>query len=232
MFVTPATIFCSGCFSCIRTVIHFLMILIGCTAIALPAWAQESKTTQSVILNPINITATRSERSPEQIPNSVTQITRYPQQNFQPGATLDEFARGTPGVFFQNQFNFTQDLRIAIRGFWRAFAVRGARYSDARRRHSGDVAGRADAIGFDRSVVDRAHGYSARAFRVALWQRFRRHDRHHHARSAAGEIRDHAAPGVRAIRLPEVRIVYGRTARKLWLQFVWFAPATGWLARS
>lgn len=91
------------------------------------AQAQEPKITQSVILNPINITATRSERSPEQIPNSITQITRNPQHNYQPGATLDEFARSTPGVFFQNQFNFTQDLRIAIRGFGARspFGVRG-----------------------------------------------------------------------------------------------------------
>ena len=72
---------------------------------------------EPVILNPINVTATRSDRSPMQIPNSITQINRYPQQEYQPGATLDEFARNTPGVFFQNQFNFAQDLRIAIRGF-------------------------------------------------------------------------------------------------------------------
>ncbi|MBS0423492.1 MAG: TonB-dependent receptor [Proteobacteria bacterium] len=93
----------------------------------MPVWAQNPAIAQSIILNPINITATRSERSPADIPNSITQITRYPQQNFQPGATLDEFARGTPGVFFQNQFNFTQDLRIAIRGFGARspFGVRG-----------------------------------------------------------------------------------------------------------
>ncbi|MBS0484094.1 MAG: TonB-dependent receptor, partial [Proteobacteria bacterium] len=110
-----------------RWVIHFVMILAGFIAGVTPAQAQKPETPQSVILNPINITATRSERSPEQIPNSITQITRYPQQNYQPGATLDEFARGTPGVFFQNQFNFTQDLRIAIRGFGARspFGVRG-----------------------------------------------------------------------------------------------------------
>lgn len=90
-------------------------------------WAQQSTPNHPVVLDPINITATRSERSPAQIPNSITQIKRDPQQGFQPGATLDEFARGTPGVFFQNQFNFTQDLRIAIRGFGArsAFGVRG-----------------------------------------------------------------------------------------------------------
>lgn len=111
----------------IRRVIDCAVILAGCVTVAMPVRAQNPATTQSVILNPINITATRSERSPADIPNSITQITRYPQQNFQPGATLDEFARGTPGVFFQNQFNFTQDLRIAIRGFGARspFGVRG-----------------------------------------------------------------------------------------------------------
>jgi iron complex outermembrane receptor protein len=91
------------------------------------AQAQEPKTAKPVILDFINITATRSERSPAQIPNSITQITHNPQHNYQPGATLDEFARGTPGVFFQNQFNFAQDLRIAIRGFGARspFGVRG-----------------------------------------------------------------------------------------------------------
>lgn len=111
----------------IRRVIHCVIILAGYVAGAMPVWAQNPGIAQSIILNPISITATRSERSPADIPNSITQITRYPQQNFQPGATLDEFARGTPGVFFQNQFNFTQDLRIAIRGFGARspFGVRG-----------------------------------------------------------------------------------------------------------
>ncbi|MFZ1853039.1 MAG: Plug domain-containing protein, partial [Nitrosomonas sp.] len=82
---------------------------------------------EPMLLNPINITATRSERSPTQIPNSITQFNRTTLQEYQPGATLDEFARNTPGVFFQNQFNFAQDLRIAIRGFGARspFGVRG-----------------------------------------------------------------------------------------------------------
>ncbi len=103
------------------------MIVSGFFLFSGSAWAQQPVLRGAVILDPINITATRSERSPTQIPNSITQIRRDPQQGFQPGATLDEFARGTPGVFFQNQFNFTQDLRIAIRGFGArsAFGVRG-----------------------------------------------------------------------------------------------------------
>ncbi|MGV8712389.1 MAG: TonB-dependent receptor family protein, partial [Nitrosomonas sp.] len=105
----------------------YAMIVSGFFLFSGSAWAQQPVLKGAVILDPINITATRSERSPTQIPNSITQIRRDPQQGFQPGATLDEFARGTPGVFFQNQFNFTQDLRIAIRGFGArsAFGVRG-----------------------------------------------------------------------------------------------------------
>lgn len=78
-------------------------------------------------LAPINVTATRTERQTGEIPIAISQFDRYPQQDFQAGITLDEFARSTPGVFFQNQANFSQDMRIAIRGFGArsAFGVRG-----------------------------------------------------------------------------------------------------------
>lgn len=116
-----------GYFSRTRYLLDFQAVLLVLLLLTNASWAQEPKIIPSVILDPISITATRSERSPALIPNSITQIKRDPQQNFQPGATLDEFARGTPGVFFQNQFNFTQDLRIAIRGFGARspFGVRG-----------------------------------------------------------------------------------------------------------
>ena len=89
--------------------------------------AQELDPSTPSILKPINVTATRSEKQPSDIPNAITYLKRDKQQNYQPGATLDEFGRGTPGVFFQNQFNYAQDLRIAIRGFGARspFGVRG-----------------------------------------------------------------------------------------------------------
>ncbi len=91
------------------------------------AQAQEPKTPEPVVLNPINVTATRSEKQVSEIPNAITHHERGKQQDYQPGSTLDEFARGTPGVFFQNQFNFSQDMRISIRGFGARspFGVRG-----------------------------------------------------------------------------------------------------------
>ncbi|MCG7757242.1 MAG: hypothetical protein LZF63_11385, partial [Nitrosomonas sp.] len=85
MFFTPAAYSRFNPYR-IHRVIHPVMILAGCIAGVTPAQAQKPETPQSVILNPINITATRSERSPEQIPNSITQITRTPQHNYQPGA--------------------------------------------------------------------------------------------------------------------------------------------------
>lgn len=89
--------------------------------------AQQPKLAEPVIFDPITVTATRTEKRPEQIPNAITHIKRNAFTDHQPGATLDEFAQGTPGVFFQNQYNFTQDLRIAIRGFGARspFGVRG-----------------------------------------------------------------------------------------------------------
>ncbi|HNP26038.1 MAG TPA: TonB-dependent receptor [Nitrosomonas sp.] len=109
---------------------NFFYILTSTFLLVSFALAQEPEladSTKSVILSPINITATRSERQSKEIPNAITTIDRYPQQDYQPGVTLDEFARSTPGVFFQNQANFSQDLRISIRGFGArsAFGVRG-----------------------------------------------------------------------------------------------------------
>ncbi|SER21490.1 iron complex outermembrane recepter protein [Nitrosomonas sp. Nm51] len=110
---------CPCTINTIRTITLFL--------IALPVSAQAPAAKQTITLNPINVTATRSERSIQEIPNAISQFDRYPQQRFQPGVTLDEFARNVPGVFFQNQANFAQDLRISIRGFGArsAFGVRG-----------------------------------------------------------------------------------------------------------
>lgn len=105
-----------------------LLIGFGTLVSAQPSESTEPTTTSKTItLNPINVTATRTERQINEIPNSISNFNRYPQQDYQPGVTLDEFARSAPGVFFQNQANFTQDLRIAIRGFGArsAFGVRG-----------------------------------------------------------------------------------------------------------
>lgn len=93
------------------------LLLIGFLLTTYSVLAQEPDPLTSGILKPIKVTATRSEKQPSEIPNAITHLKRDKQQNYQPGATIDEFGRGTPGVFFQNQFNYAQGLRIAIRGF-------------------------------------------------------------------------------------------------------------------
>lgn len=86
-----------------------------------------TESSEAVALDPIEVTATRTKKSPGDIPNSLRLIERETWQRHQPGATVEEFALSAPGVFFQNRFNFAQDLRIAIRGFGARspFGVRG-----------------------------------------------------------------------------------------------------------
>ncbi|MCW5599435.1 MAG: Plug domain-containing protein, partial [Nitrosomonas sp.] len=104
-----------------------LASIIGLFLTVTIAEAQQTNSSGAVVFDPITVTATRTEKLPEQIPNAISSIKRSKYTDHQPGATLDEFAQGTPGVFFQNQYNFTQDLRIAIRGFGARspFGVRG-----------------------------------------------------------------------------------------------------------
>lgn len=111
-------------FQClIAPIILLLSALLFTESIA----AQPSTTQETVTLESINVTATRSKKQASEIPNAITTIQRDKQHDFQPGTTLNDFARGTPGVFMQNPFNFAQDLRISIRGFGARspFGVRG-----------------------------------------------------------------------------------------------------------
>lgn len=104
-----------------------LTFIFGFILAATLSEAQQPRSSGVVTLEPITVTATRTEKQLEQIPKAITPIERSKFTDHQQGATLDEFAHGTPGVFFQNQYNFTQDLRIAIRGFGARspFGVRG-----------------------------------------------------------------------------------------------------------
>ena len=114
-------------FTLTHSVVSCFFILPGLSMTISSVQAQVSTTPKPVILDPINVTATRSEKPASQIPNAITHIKKDKQQDYESGTTLDEFARSAPGVFIQNQFNFAQDLRISIRGFGARspFGVRG-----------------------------------------------------------------------------------------------------------
>ena len=77
-------------------------------------------------LEPVVVTATRSETPLAHVPAAVSVVDQSDIQLGQPTVGLDESLNRVPGVFIQNAFNFSQDQRISIRGFGTraAFGVR------------------------------------------------------------------------------------------------------------
>ena len=87
----------------------------------------------STQLDPIVITATRVEDEQAKLPIAVGTVDKDEIQLGRQQLGLDESLVNIPGLFFQNRYNFAQDLRISIRGFGaRAnFGIRGIRiYAD------------------------------------------------------------------------------------------------------
>ena len=78
-------------------------------------------------LDEIVVTATRQDQSLADVSSAVSVVEKDTIQAGRQQLGLDESLNRVPGIFFQNRYNFTQDLRIAIRGFGaRAnFGIRG-----------------------------------------------------------------------------------------------------------
>ena len=84
-------------------------------------------------LDPIVVTATRSEERAFDLPLAIDTVDRDRIQNGQLQVNLSESLAGIPGISIQNRWNYAQDLQISVRGFGaRAnFGVRGVRlYQD------------------------------------------------------------------------------------------------------
>ena len=64
-----------------------LASIIGFFLAATLAEAQQAKPSGAVVFDPITVTATRTEKLPEQIPNAITPIKRSEFTDHQPGAT-------------------------------------------------------------------------------------------------------------------------------------------------
>jgi iron complex outermembrane receptor protein len=84
---------------------------------------------QDDAMEPIVITAPRIERNLLDVPAAVDAVDRDEIRTARRGLTLDESLQQVPGLYFQNQYNFAQGLRISTRGFGaRApFGIRGIR---------------------------------------------------------------------------------------------------------
>ena len=84
-------------------------------------------------LDPIVVTATRSEERAFDLPLAIDTVDRDRIQNGQLQVNLSESLAGIPGISIQNRWNYAQDLQVSVRGFGaRAnFGVRGVRlYQD------------------------------------------------------------------------------------------------------
>ena len=78
-------------------------------------------------INEIIVTATRLDQAAQSVPAAISILSGDEIQQARQQLALDEALSSVPGVFFQNRYNFAQDLRIAIRGFGARsnFGVRG-----------------------------------------------------------------------------------------------------------
>lgn len=106
----------------------FCYALFILTFFTIPVLAQEM-VDSSAILEEIVVTATRIPTDMVKLPFAAGSVGRDEIQRGRQQLGLDEALVSVPGLFFQNRYNFAQDLRIAIRGFGaRAnFGIRGIR---------------------------------------------------------------------------------------------------------
>jgi iron complex outermembrane receptor protein len=106
----------------------FLIVLLLLNVAAAPLSASDTEGSGSV-LEEVVVTATRIPTDLVRLPFAAGRVGRDEIQRGRQQLGLDEALAGVPGLFFQNRYNFAQDLRIAIRGFGaRAnFGIRGIR---------------------------------------------------------------------------------------------------------
>lgn len=81
-----------------------------------PALAQATPG-QDGILEEVVVRSTRIEQTLERLPLAVSVVEARDIQLARQQLGIDEALNRVPGVFFQDRYNFNQDLRISIRGF-------------------------------------------------------------------------------------------------------------------
>ncbi len=66
-------------------------------------------------LHEIVVIATRTESSIRDVARSVSLVSKERIQNGTQQLGLDEALAGVPGLYMQNRYNFSQDLRVSLR---------------------------------------------------------------------------------------------------------------------
>ncbi len=93
------------------------------------AFAHGQASAPGGVLDEIVVTGTRMESPVREVPRSISVVGRDRIQNATQQLGLDEALAGVPGLYMQNRYNFSQDLRISLRGFGArsGFGIRGIR---------------------------------------------------------------------------------------------------------
>ena len=91
-----------------------------------PGWTQQPEVDA---LDEIVVSATRTESSLRDVARSVSVVNKERIQNGTQQLGLDEALNGVPGLYIQNRYNFSGDLRVSLRGFGArsSFGIRGIR---------------------------------------------------------------------------------------------------------
>jgi iron complex outermembrane receptor protein len=84
---------------------------------------------QKIDLENVIVKSTKINSTIQQAPLSVTLKSFREEKNFNSQSSFSDFIKNTPGVFTTSENNFSQDLRISIRGFGArsAFGIRGVK---------------------------------------------------------------------------------------------------------
>jgi iron complex outermembrane receptor protein len=111
-----------GLFSSLIPVLALQFSLLGCL------YSQQTDTLAlQQELTPVTVSASRLEVSDDRNALATTLIGAYRLQRSQQQLALDEMLGVVPGLFSQNGSNFSQDVRVSIRGYGSraAFGIRG-----------------------------------------------------------------------------------------------------------
>ncbi len=102
-------------------------VLAACTLTEAAAQPADEDELDEQSFDTIIVTATRMSETVKSIAGAISLVDGDYVQRAQQQLALDESLAIVPGVFFQNRYNFAQDLRISIRGFGSrsSFGVRG-----------------------------------------------------------------------------------------------------------
>ncbi|MEX0964121.1 MAG: TonB-dependent receptor [Pseudohongiellaceae bacterium] len=93
-----------------------ISIALAVSTLAIPAVAQDQQGASNP-LEEVVVIGTRTEARLGQIPLAVSVVNMDDIQRGRQELGLDESLTRIPGIFMQNRYNFSQDLRVSIRGF-------------------------------------------------------------------------------------------------------------------